>query len=208
MLQIITLGLFIFALQLPFNVTAATQDNSWGNVYKFQTKMAERGSVSAQYILGEMYEEGRGVERSETKAIQWYEKARRNGHQDAAIRINQIKNKMAKEALEKKIKKQKIKAKKQASIKSKYEKKIVPVKKVSPSVAKAVKVSPPESKPIIVKPIAKPITQKVVQSQKKINKSTPAPIKTRPKRTLSSSSYQDRIKGTHFDVDESESPFE
>ncbi len=88
-------------------VCAEIGDDDWGNVFKFQTKMAEFGSAKAQYILGEMYEEGRGVKQDYTKAFEWYNKAKENGHNSAAKRISQLKAKIATAKLNKKLAKRK-----------------------------------------------------------------------------------------------------
>ena len=75
---------------------ALAADDSWGKVFAFQVKMANKGSVSAQFMLGEMYQQGRGVKRDYKKALQWYEKARGNGHKQAAARIAQVRELLAK----------------------------------------------------------------------------------------------------------------
>ena len=186
MLKIITASLFTVTFLLSFNVVAETPNNSWTNIFKFQTKMAERGSVSAQYILGEMYEEGRGVEKSNAKAIEWYEKAQRNGHQDAAIRITQIKLRIANEKLAKKTPKQKAKPKKRKIVKTKPAKKSLTRKKLTQT-----------------KKVNLPVSNKTVAK-----KETIAPTPTKAKKPHTSPENLERGKGTHLDVDESEDPFE
>lgn len=183
MLKLITTSLFAVAFLLPLNVAAETPANSWTNIFKFQTKMAERGSVNAQYILGEMYEEGRGVEKSNAKAIEWYEKAQRSGHEDAAVRITQIKLRIAAKKQAKKAPKRKAKPKKRVIVKSKPAKKLPPRKKVKP-----------------------PTSNKTV-AKKEVKEPTP-PKKTKPKKPNASPENLDRGKGTHFDSEESEDPFE
>lgn len=184
MLKILTTSLLTVGFLVTFNATAETPDDSWKNVFNFQTKMAARGNVSAQYILGEMHEEGRGVERSDTKAIEWYEKAQRNGHQDAAIRITQIKLRIAAKKLQKKAKKQKAKAIKPKIVKKR------PAKRSSPK-----KVKPSVSKQTAVKATSKKIDKKEIEA-------------TKPKRPRSSTNNRDRAKGTHLDTNEEEDPFE
>ena len=41
--------------------------------------LAERGDARAQYFLGELYEQGRGVERDHRQAARWYERAANQG---------------------------------------------------------------------------------------------------------------------------------
>ena len=44
---------------------------------------AEKGNADAQYTLAMMYEQGRGVEQSSRKAMEWLEKAARQNHTEA-----------------------------------------------------------------------------------------------------------------------------
>jgi len=71
------------AFASTFDVTAS--------VLKFQTKMAERGSVESQYKLGFMYETGSGTEQNIDKAIHWYKKASKKRYQPATNRITYLK---------------------------------------------------------------------------------------------------------------------
>lgn len=191
MLKLITTSLLTVAFLLSLNVAAETPSNSWTNVFKFQTKMAERGSVNAQYILGEMYEEGRGVEQSNAKAIEWFEKAQRSGHEDAAVRITQIKLRIAAKKQAKKAPKQKTRVIKPKVAKTKSAKKSSPAKVLSTSK----KVKTPVSNKTVVKAASKSINKK----ETKI---------TQPKQPRSVKNNRDRAKGTHLDVNEDESPFE
>lgn len=82
-------------------VQADSTDESWIPVFNFQSKLAEQGNVKAQFILGEMYENGRGVEKNIDLAISWYQKAEKNGHKKAAKRIANIEENKRNEALAK-----------------------------------------------------------------------------------------------------------
>lgn len=44
---------------------------------------AEQGDAAAQYQLGKYYEEGCGIDKSHSKAMEWYEKAMQQGYLDA-----------------------------------------------------------------------------------------------------------------------------
>lgn len=186
-----------FALLALFSSNLYAEDDSWSNVFKFQTKMAEMGNVRAQFILGEMYEEGRGVQKNRVKAIEWYRKAKSNGNKDAAGRITKIQTGIAQE---------------KASLAKKH---------IKP---KKVKKAPKKTKPNIKKQIVKlkPIPSKT-QKQKKIVQSTyvsskqmPAPKKEiiakrskpaniKPRKITSPEDFS-RGKGTHLDA--IEDPFE
>ena len=86
------ISIISFSLLLSAQVAAA---DSWSQVVQFQTKMAKGGSVRAQFVLGEMYEQGRGVDKNLNQALQWYQKARQGGHKDAASRIAKVNYKIA-----------------------------------------------------------------------------------------------------------------
>lgn len=51
------------------------------------TQAAESGSRTAMSHLGWMYEEGHGVERDASQAVQWYSRAARAGAHDFAIKV-------------------------------------------------------------------------------------------------------------------------
>lgn len=86
-ISISTLLVFLPFLQLSH---AEVVDESWRQVYEFQSKMAAKGNNKAQFTLGEMYEHGRGVERNYDTAIDWYNRAKSNGHSEASERIAMI----------------------------------------------------------------------------------------------------------------------
>ena len=92
---------FFLCIALYGPTTHAETDESWQQVFNFQLKLAEQGNVKAQYILGEMYEQGRGVDKNTDTAIEWYQKAEKNGHKDAAKRIARVHENIRLEALEK-----------------------------------------------------------------------------------------------------------
>ena len=48
---------------------------------------AEKGDAGAQYSLGFMYADGRGVPRDDAQAVAWYRKAAAQGHADAQLNL-------------------------------------------------------------------------------------------------------------------------
>jgi len=190
MKHIITLSLLLSLLLLGTQASAEVVDDNWKNVFDFQTKMAGYGNVKAQYILGEMYEEGRGVKQNYVKAIEWYSKAEKSGHTNAATRISQLKAKIAKEKLAKKLKLKKIKVKVKKSVVVKRSK---PVR----TVLKKARIKKPITKK--VKP-ATTQTAKATHPAKKVKaitkKETVVPAHKRP----AGPSYDiNRLKGTSLD---------
>ena len=51
----------------------ATAQQEW-------TPLAQRGDAKAQYLLGLMHQEGRGVEQDSQQAMHWYQLAADQGH--------------------------------------------------------------------------------------------------------------------------------
>ena len=96
----ISIALVVFPLFHPSY--AEIVDESWRQVYEFQSTMAAQGNNEAQYTLGEMYEHGRGVQQDYDTAIEWYNKAKLNGHSEASERIAIIHKSIQQEAADKK----------------------------------------------------------------------------------------------------------
>ncbi len=53
-------------------------------------KAAEQGEAYGQRNLGGMYEDGQGVKRDYTKALQWYKKAKKNAYKDIDKDIKRV----------------------------------------------------------------------------------------------------------------------
>ncbi len=49
--------------------------------------MAEQGDADAQYFVGAMYENGRGVRQNYAEAAKWYRRAARQSHAEAKRRL-------------------------------------------------------------------------------------------------------------------------
>ena len=45
--------------------------------------LAEKGHIQAQYLLGQMYDDGKGVPEDDAVAVKWYRKAAEQGHPKA-----------------------------------------------------------------------------------------------------------------------------
>lgn len=85
-----TIPMLIALAVLSQLVHAEVVDDSWRQVYDFQSKMAAQGNNKAQFTLGEMYENGRGVAQDYDTALEWYNKAQENGHTGAAAQIASV----------------------------------------------------------------------------------------------------------------------
>ncbi len=174
------ISIVVFSVFMGLSLNAWTADDSWTNVFKFQSKMAQNGSVNAQYILGEMYEEGRGVTKNYSKAFEWYKKARDNGHKKADSRIAKLKQKIADEKLAKRRP-----AKPEKVIKKTAKKKAL----VIPAKTAVKKVEP--KKPL------KPKAPTKLEVNEYVHK---------PNAPIASPDDLERGKGTH--LDDSEDPFD
>jgi TPR repeat protein len=60
-------------------VFAAELGDSYVKLFQMQVQLASGGNASAEYSLGEMYEQGLGTEEDIQKAYEWYEKAAAKG---------------------------------------------------------------------------------------------------------------------------------
>jgi TPR repeat protein len=56
------------------------KEGDYDGAFEYLTKAAELGNVDAHYHLGNMYYEGRGVEKNEERAVYHWEKAAIGGH--------------------------------------------------------------------------------------------------------------------------------
>lgn len=53
-------------------------------------RAAKQGNAQAQYLLGTLYERGRGVGQNSNRAMEWYKKALGNGNMDAACPLARL----------------------------------------------------------------------------------------------------------------------
>jgi TPR repeat protein len=51
---------------------------------------ADKGLARAQFNLGKIFEEGRGVAQSDEEAVRWFEKAADQGDSDAQLRLAKL----------------------------------------------------------------------------------------------------------------------
>ena len=56
-------------------------------VFDFQMTLAQKGNAEAQLMVGEMYEQGRGVEKSMEQAMTWISKAAEQGNKAASYKL-------------------------------------------------------------------------------------------------------------------------
>ena len=56
-------------------------------VFDFQKTLAQNGNAEAQLMVGEMYEQGRGVEKNMEQAITWISKAAEQGNKAASYKL-------------------------------------------------------------------------------------------------------------------------
>jgi uncharacterized protein len=68
------------ATRFQYQLGRAYEKNiKYGEAVSWYRKAAEKGSPAAQYSLGVMYANGRGVPRDDAQAIAWYRKAAEQG---------------------------------------------------------------------------------------------------------------------------------
>ena len=65
------------------NGTAAYAAGDYRTAYREWFPLAERGDAKAQYNLGVIHANGKGVPKNYTEAVKWYRKAAEHGHAGA-----------------------------------------------------------------------------------------------------------------------------
>jgi uncharacterized protein len=65
---------------------AAYRDKAYTKAAEFWRPLAENGDAAAQYLLGDLYMEGKGVERNDATAFMWFQRAANQG--DARAQYN------------------------------------------------------------------------------------------------------------------------
>jgi TPR repeat protein len=82
---------FIAMTLLFASVAAQASNQMQSSLYQFQMKMAQKGSPKAEFLVGEMNEEGRGTPKNLDDAIAWYQKAAEHGYTEASKRLAGLK---------------------------------------------------------------------------------------------------------------------
>lgn len=79
----------------PVNVSAvrkkaikAYEKEEYQTAYELFSSIS--GDKEARYYLGEMYYNGRGIEKSDTEAVRWYRKAAEQGNSEAQYRLGSV----------------------------------------------------------------------------------------------------------------------
>jgi len=80
----ISYKLMILALSFGSSITAIAADFATTKI------SAQQGNPSAQYILGVMYDRGKGVRQDYAKAFEWYQKAASQGYSNAQYNLGSM----------------------------------------------------------------------------------------------------------------------
>ena len=78
----ITLSSTVFADDFS-DIAVAFHKGDYKTAMKLMKPLAEQGDAGAQYSLGLMYDEGRGVPKNNQQAVKWYRLAAEQGHASA-----------------------------------------------------------------------------------------------------------------------------
>ena len=65
----------------------ATKRGDYQTAFKLWLPLAEQGDAKAQFNLGLMYGNGRGVKQDDFEAVKWYRKAAEQGDADAQVNL-------------------------------------------------------------------------------------------------------------------------
>ena len=68
----------------------AFDNGDYGKAYELLHPLAEENNAEAQFLLGSLYVNGRGVERDDTEGLSWVMKAARQGYDEARLRAINI----------------------------------------------------------------------------------------------------------------------
>lgn len=80
LLLLLTIPLLSGCSKLEFNDCLRAFNNSdWPKALQVCREVAESGNGNAQFYLGKMYAEGKGVPQNSNEAIRWYKKAITSG---------------------------------------------------------------------------------------------------------------------------------
>jgi hypothetical protein len=72
---------------LLFSATSLAGNDIWNALFQEKLEEANSGDSDAQYDVGTMYQNGRGVGADRNKAVEWYQKAAGQGNPKAASRL-------------------------------------------------------------------------------------------------------------------------
>jgi TPR repeat protein len=88
---LLALSLALSALQVSADAfddaLSAYQSGDFDTAAKAFRKLAERGDVVAQYNLGTMYENGKGIPQDYAEAVRWYTRAAEQGNAGAQFNL-------------------------------------------------------------------------------------------------------------------------
>ena len=80
MRRVIAVIALVFGLALP----------AWADSLSGIRTLAEQGDPEAQFVLGNLYRDGQGVEQDLTETLKWWEKAAELGYVDAQFALGNI----------------------------------------------------------------------------------------------------------------------
>lgn len=84
--------ILVTATLLIASMAAHADGQIQSSLYQFQLRMAQQGNPEAEYLVGQMNEEGRGTTKNVVQAITWYKKAAAQGNTDADKRLANLQN--------------------------------------------------------------------------------------------------------------------
>jgi uncharacterized protein len=85
--------LLLVSCSSPLNQgKSAFQSGSYGEAYAKLLPLADKGNAKAQYAVGYMYYNGLGVKRDSQTAVDWFQRAAKNGSEPAKKSLKMIKH--------------------------------------------------------------------------------------------------------------------
>ena len=68
----------------------AYKTGDYANAFKEWMVLAEQGDVTTQYLIGLMYDLGKGVVKDDEQAMKWWQKAAKGGNATAQLRLGSM----------------------------------------------------------------------------------------------------------------------
>lgn len=79
---------WMILLTMALSAPVTRADSPDERLFQAQMMLAKRGDASAQYYLGEMYEQGLGTEPNLSEAFKWYDQSAKKGNRLATRKIS------------------------------------------------------------------------------------------------------------------------
>ncbi|MFV2055800.1 MAG: tetratricopeptide repeat protein [Thiohalomonadales bacterium] len=85
---------FVFFILLLAAIPITPDNLISQKLFEYHSALASNGDAESMYIVGNMYENGKGVDVDFAEAIKWYKSSAKKGNSRAKKRVRQVNRKM------------------------------------------------------------------------------------------------------------------